>query len=212
MDRQQPSQPAPLQGFLLAALAGLALGALAKMADQSSVPGLGDIGTRMGVWIAVVTVTAVTAPTRRVASVRSALMMVSMVAAYYTGTYLYFRVVTPLDIAVWGIVALTGVPALAALVWSARSSGWSASASAALPVGLLAAEAWTLRHYVSMGLHIGPFVFDVVAALLLLLLLPSTHAQRLRTGVLVVPVAIMGMWLLSVGFSCAAGVLMRAVV
>ncbi len=140
---QQPSQPVPLQGLLLSALAGLALGALAKMADQSSLPGLGDVGTYVGAWIVVITAAAVTAPSRPMAALRAILVMVAMVAACYTATYLYFAVIPPRDIAVWGTAALTGVPAIAALVWPARASGWSASAAVALPVGLLAAEALT---------------------------------------------------------------------
>ena len=197
--------------MVLSALLGLALGVLAKVADQSPVPGLGDVGTFMGVWIAVVTVIAVSAPSRIVAVMRAALTMIGMVAAYYAAAYLYFRVIPLLDIAVWSIAALTGVPALAALVWPARATGWSASVAVALPVGLLVAEALSLRHYVGMGLHVAPFAFDALAALSLLWLLPSSRAQRLRSGVLAVPVALVGMWLLTVAFGYAAGVLMRGI-
>ena len=66
-------------------------------------------------------------------------------------------------------------------MWPARAAGWPATA---LPVGLLVAEALTLRHYVGMGLHVAPFAFDALAALSVLILLPSSQTQRLRSGAL----------------------------
>lgn len=208
---QRPSRSASAQGMVFSALLGLALGVLAKVADQSPVPGLGDVGTYLGAWVVVVTMIAVRAPSRVMAAMRAALALIGMVVAYYVTAYLYFRVIPLLDIAVWSIAALTAVPALAAFMWPARATGWPAAVGVALPVGLLVAEAWSLRHYVGMGLHIAPFVFDVLAALLLLVLLPSSQAQRLRSGALAVPVALVGVWLLTVAFGYAAGVLLRGI-
>lgn len=212
MQEQRTSHFASRRALLLAGIVGLALGALAKVADQSPVPGIGDVGTHLGVWVVVITAASVTAPSRAAAAARSALLMIAMVAGYYTAAYLYFRVIPVLDIVVWSTGALTGVPALAALVWPARHSGWASSIAAAIPVGLLAAEALTFRHYIGMGLHIAPFAFDLLAALALLWLLPSTWRNRLRSGFLALPVAIVGMWAITVGFSHAAGLLMRALV
>lgn len=212
MQGQSSSQPSSRRALLLAVIVGLALGVLAKVADQSPVPGIGDVGTHLGVWIVVITATAVTAPSRGSAAARSSLLMIAMVAAYYTTAYLYFKVIPLLDIVVWSIGALTGVPALAALVWPGRQVGWASSAAAALPIGLLAAEAATFRHYIGMGLHIAPFAFDLFAALALLWLLPSNWDHRLRSGLLALPVAAVGTWVMTVGFGFAAGLLMRGIV
>jgi hypothetical protein len=191
-------------------LVGLLLGALAKVADQSPIPGLGDIGTHLGLWIVVLTVTSVSASSRLEAALRCTMLMLGMVAAYYVAAYISFHVAPTLDIAVWGILALTAVPALAVLLWPARAGGWSAVLAVALPVGLLVAETLMFRHVVA--LHPAPFVFDIVAAATLLWVLPRDGAQRLRAGLLAVPMALLGGWVLSVGFGLSAGLLMRAVV
>lgn len=208
-EQRHPRSIRPL-GLLLAVLVGLSLGALAKLADQSPVLGLGDVGTHLGLWIVVVTVTSVSACSRLEAALRCTVLMLGMVAAYYVAAYLYFRVIPLLDIAVWGIVALTAVPVLAVLLWPARAGGWSAALAVALSVGLLLAEALMFRHVVS--LHPAPFGFDIVAAATLFWVLPRDGAQRLRAGLLAVPVTLLGGWVLSVGFGLSAGLLMRAVV
>ncbi len=209
---QQPSPFGGWRGLAVSTLAGAGLGAAAKYADQSTLPYLGDIGTYFGFWVLVVTVVGTTSPSRPTAVVRASLAMASMVAAYYVATYVYFGVVPVRDLVVWGTVALTGVPSLAAIVWPARRKGWDAAVALAVPVGLLVAEALTLRHYLVRGLHLGPLAFDLVAAVLLLWLLPPTWAQRLRSAVMVLPVALVGAWVISIGFGYAAGFLMRAVV
>lgn len=212
MRERRSSYSAPERALLVAGLIGLALGVLAKVADQSPVAGIGDIGTHLGVWIVVITAASVTAPSREAAAMRSALLMVAMVVAYYIATYLYFRAIPVLDIAVWGVTALVGVPALAALVWPARQMVRASSMAAALPIGLLAAETLTFRHYVGMGMHIAPFAFDLSAALVLLWLLPPSWSHRLRSALLALPVAVVGALVITVGFSHAAGWLMRAIV
>lgn len=209
MGEQRQPESGHLRSLILSAVMGFVLGVLAKVADQSPIPGLGDLGTYLGVWIVIITAVAVTSPSRSVAALRSSLLMASMVLGYYLAAYLYFRVTPLLDITVWGLAAITGVPALAAMLWSSRGDGWSAAFAVALPVGLLAAEAFGFRFY--PGLHPAPLVFDLIALSALLWLLPHDSAARLKAAVAALPVAVVGYWAMTIGFGYGAGLLLRAV-
>ena len=204
---EQRSRSTHLTGLLLAVVAGLALGALAKIADQSSIHELSQIGTQLGLWVVVLTITSVTAPSRPMAALRGTLLMTAMVFAYYAATYLYFRVISPLDIVVWGLLAVTGVPVIAMLLQPARGDGLPAALATALPVGLLAAEAFGFRYRVT--LYAAPLVFDSVALALLLWVLPRNNAMRIKAAALAVPFGFLGHWMMTDGFGIVVGYLRR---
>lgn len=204
---QGQTRSSRLRGLLSVVAAGIVLGALAKAADQSTVPGLGDIGTHLGWWVVVVTVAAVSSPSRSAAALRASLLMIAMVVAYYGATYLYFRLIPPFDIALWGLMAVTAVPVLAALVWPSRETSWSAAAACALPIGLLAAEAFSFRFHPQ--LRAAPLAFDLIAIAVLMWMLPPDTVTRLRVAVLAIPIAVVGYWVMSVGLGYGAGLLAR---
>lgn len=204
---EQRSRLTHLTGLLLAVFVGLALGALAKIVDQSPFHELGQIGTQLGLWVLVLTITSVTAPSRLIAALRSSLLMTAMVFAYYAATYFYFRVIPPLDIVVWGLLAVTGVPLVAMLLQPARGEGWSAAFATALPVGLLAAEAFGFRY--RLTLYAASLAFDLVALVLLLWVLPRNKAMRIKSAALALPLAFVGHWMMTDAFGILVGYLRR---
>lgn len=155
---------------------GLLLGVLAKLADQSRIPGIGAIGTHMGFWVVVVTLIAVASPSRALAAARVAICMGSVVIAYYLVTRWLFGVFPMSYFATWAFVALSLTPVFAATVWSARSSGLAGCLASSLPAGFLLAEAWSFRFV--LPLHGIEFAFDLIAAALVLAVL-GRPASRL---------------------------------
>ncbi len=107
-----------------------------------------------------------------------------MVASYYVATYLRYGYFLNQLLLAWSATALLLAPPFAAIVWQARATGWRAALSVALPVGLLLYEAYSLRWV--LHLHATQFVFNIIAAAALILLLP-VDSQRLRT-LLLIPV------------------------
>ena len=109
--------------------------------------------------------------------------MCAMVVAYYLTTQRLFGALPLPYFLAWMGVAVLLAPLFALLVWPARRRGWPAAASAALPLGILLAEAFSFRWV--LPLHLFQFVFDVGMALLLLVVLPRNGTQRIRVLALV---------------------------
>lgn len=109
-----------------------------------------------------------------------------MTAAYYVSQmYLLGFFSTRLFLG-WAVAALVLAPPCAALAWPARKVGWRSALGAALPIGLLLQEAYSLR----LRLNINDdyrvlFVFDIVCAITLLFILSKERRQRVRIIVLI---------------------------
>jgi hypothetical protein len=172
-------------------LGGGLIGVLAKLADESALAnqlGLNDLGTYLGLWVVLVAAIAAWSPSRRQAALRVALFLLAMVAAYYAVTWLLFGVLPVGLVLAWAAIALLGAPVFAVLAWPARQTGWAAALGAALPVGLLVWEAYSLR--LQLPRYLVQFVFDLAAAVALVVVLPQDGEQRLRALLLTLPVAI----------------------
>jgi hypothetical protein len=164
--------------LIAAFLGGAFFGAAAKLADISTVTGLGDLGTYFGLWVLLATLIAVWSPSRHSAALRVGIFMFAMVVAYYLVTWRLFGGFPVRYFVTWAAVALLLSPLFAALAWPSRRQGWGPALSAALPMGLLLAEAfsfrWVLPRYLSQVL------FDLAAAAMLFVVLPRSGTQRLR--------------------------------
>jgi hypothetical protein len=157
------------------------MGAVAKFGDESGMPGVGMIGTYFGVWLVVVAVMAALSHSWRRAVLCAVTFLLATIAAYYVCQMLLFGFFSTRLLLAWAAVALFLAPPFAALAWHARGSGWRAAVGAALPVGLLLSEAYSLRWRLDVNEDYKIlFVFDCVCAMALLLLLPRNHAQRVR--------------------------------
>ncbi len=178
--------------LLSSLLSGSVAGAVAKFVDESGLPGAGMIGTHFGVWLMVVTVIAAWSHTWWRAVLCAMTFLLAMVMAYYVSQRLLFGFFSTRLFLAWVASGLLLAPPFAALVWPARGVGWRAALGAALPVGLLLAEAYSLRWRLTVNEdYMILFVFDLMCAMALLLILPSNYAQRVRVLVLT-PVIMLG--------------------
>lgn len=188
------------KSLLLALLGGLVVGAVAKVADESSIAnrlGANDVFTFLGLWVVLITMLAAWSNSRQIAVLRVVSFLVAMVMAYYGVTWLLFGIFPATYFLGWTVVALVFAPLFALVTWQTRRRGWEAALGAALPIGLLVWEAYSLRWSVLLyGLHVTQFVFDILAAIVLFVVLPATSTQRLR----VIPLTLMMFYLAGIGF------------
>jgi hypothetical protein len=178
--------------WFAALLAGLVTGAVAKLWDEFGISWAGAIGTDFGVWIVLVALIAAWSRTWSRAVLCAVTFLLGMVAAYYVSQMLLFGFFSTYLFLAWATVALFLAPLFAALVWQARNMGWLAALGAAVPIGLLLSEAYSLRWQLLLyGAHPAQLVFDIVAAMALLVILPRNGAQRVRVLALT-PVIVLG--------------------
>lgn len=135
-DDTSPSLPArrlPCESGALFAFGGVAAGVLAKAADESGAwwPGLdwlGDLTSQQAVWVLAVALISIMARTPLAAAVRAAISMLAMCAGYYAFAAAVLHYPVGSDAAIWALVAVSVVPAAAALLRLARTADrwWSA--------------------------------------------------------------------------------------
>lgn len=123
-------------------------GILTKIFDD--VPFLGNVFTRMGIWVLIATIIAAYSKTPVRAAVHTFLFFTGMLIGYYLYSAYLFGVYSTNDIRYWGVVALV-TPFLGAVVWFAKHGRRFAYLLAALPMGLL----------LSLSISIGIFYLDL---------------------------------------------------
>jgi hypothetical protein len=163
---------------LAALLGGIVVGALVIFAVKFGIPEASDFGNYFGLWVMLVTIIAAWSHSWQRAVLHAVIFLLAMVASYYVSTMLLFGYFLTRLFLAWTAVALFLAPAFSALVWHARGTGWLSALGAALPIGLLLSEAYSLRWVLQF--HTAQFVFNILCAVVLLLILPRDHAQRLR--------------------------------
>ena len=171
--------------FLITAFFGGGFGIFAKLSDESIIAnnlGINDLGTYFGLWIVLATVFTVQSSSRRVAVFRVTLFFLAMLTAYYIVTDLLFNSFPLSYFLGWLVVMLMFAPLYAILVWYTKEMGWKAALGAAVPVGLLLWEAYSLRF--RLQFHQPQFVFDIVAAVTLFLVVPKESMQRMQMIIL----------------------------
>ena len=103
---------------------GLASGVAAKVADESGVSWLADLGTYPAVWVLVLAVVATLAPTIPRAALGASAFFVGMSVGYYAWASFVLDVGWSAQAYLWLGVALTVVPvAAAAAQWATRRRG-----------------------------------------------------------------------------------------
>lgn len=173
---------------------GILLGIIAKYSDTvSSNDAMGivfgpikDITTRLGIWVALATIIAVWSRSPIIAAIKVFLFFAGMLIAYYIYSQALFGFFPTYYFIRWGAIALVS-PLAAYIVWFSRGKGWLAAICAALPIGLLLAQGYMFFYVPSVELG-----FDILAAVLLLILLPRPQVQYLR----VVPLSLLVAYIL----------------
>lgn len=198
--RVRPGYHSMLISLFVVIASGLILGAGAKLADESGLPGIGMIGTYFGIWIVCITVIAIWSASWRHAIVCSVSFLVAMTAAYYITQMFLFGFFSPNLFLGWIAIALLLAPPFAALTYHARGDSWLAALGAALPVGLLLQEAYSLRYRLTSHLDYQLlFMLDLACATSLLLILAREPMQRIRVFFLALAVLIIA----EIGFNYA---------
>ena len=171
--KEKPSLKEIVTGIFLCLFLGVFFGAIAKHFDSISI--IGDITTRIGIWVLIATLLAAwssKSPEAAAANVFG--FFAGMLATYYAYSTLLFGFLPRYYFYAWGTFALLS-PIGAYVVWYSRGEGWVAAICAALPIGLLLAQGYPF-YYTYSVLH----GFDLLAAIILVAVLPVTNAQRLR--------------------------------
>ncbi len=182
----------------IALLSGLIFGTVAKLADESGIPGVGIIGSYFGVWIVFVALIAHNSSTWWRAVLYALIFLLTMITAYYLTQMLLFGFFATSLFLIWVAIALILAPPLAALIAHAHGAGWVSALGAALPVGLLFHEAYSLRWRLAVNEdYLILFMFDIICAVILLLFLARDRLQRVR-AMLLVPII---MIVANVGFN-----------
>lgn len=153
------------------ALLGLILGYVAKATDSSSI--IGDIGTNLGVWIFVGTLVVTFSFTPFAAALNLPVFLLSMLAAYYVYGSLVLGFFPEAYFIGWLILSLIS-PIGGFIIWFSRGKGWPAIISAALPTAILLAEGYPAFYTFQI-----PFIFDLLFAAILLIMLPKTLKQKI---------------------------------
>jgi hypothetical protein len=185
---------------------GALSGAAAKVADESDITGMADLGTSPTVWVLALALIARLAPTQVDAAIRAAGFFAAMCIGYYawTSAVLGYPGSGPLLMG-WIAIALTIVPVGAALIrWSYDRSGVVAGAVLAGAGGVALSDQRVVQlwHAAIGGLPsdfpLRPIqgLTGIATALVITLWLPTHHATRASAGLLLLPMTYVAMTVL----------------
>ena len=169
----------PWRYWFATLLGGIATGSILNFAEASGIYGASDFGNYFGLWIFLITIIAAWSPTWQQAILHAVTFLIAMITSYYLSTLLLSGYFLSHLFRAWIAVTFVFAPPFALLTWYGRKKGWLAALAAAMPIGLLLYEAYSLRFLPQ--LHGFQITFDIVAALILLVILPRDPNQRLRT-------------------------------
>jgi len=171
---------------------GILLGIIAKYSDN--VPSNGSMGvlfhsisiitTRLGVWVFWATIISAWSKNPKIASIRVFTLFIGMLLAYYIYSTVLFGFFPTYYFLRWGGIAVFS-PLLAYMMWFSRGKGWIAVFIASLPIGLLLEQGYDLFYVFSVGL-----LFDIIGAILLLILLPNSKVQCAKITIMAILIAL----------------------
>ncbi len=167
-------------------LGGLAAGAAAKIADESGIGWLADLGTYPAVWVLALAVLSRAAPSAAAAAVTAGMFFSSMVLGYYAWARLALSFPWGPEPLYWLAIATVAVPLLATGVWWAlRNTGALAglvlSAVAAIAVGngaMLRAFRALTGHLPLDLLRPVQVIAEIVISILLIVVFPRDNRTR----------------------------------
>lgn len=171
--------------FLLLFLIGITVGFVSKYIE--GVPHYGQVGdllniignicTGIGIWTFIATIISAWSRSPNIAGLNVFLFFSGLLLAYYLYSMKLFGFFPTYYFLRWGAIAICS-PLAAYFVWYARGEGWIAAMSAALLIGLLAEQGYGYFSILSG--------FSLIAAIVLLVLLPKRKIQIIR----IIPLAI----------------------
>jgi len=171
---------------------GTLLGIIAKYSDTVTSNGsmgvffhpISIITTRLGMWVFLATIIAAWSKSPKIAAVRVFTLFIGVLLAYYIYSQVLFGFFPTYYFLRWGGIAVFS-PLLAYMMWFSRGKGPFAVFCASLPIGLLLEQGYPLFfHVFSVGL-----LFDILTAILLLIILPKQKVQCLKIAALGILIA-----------------------
>ena len=138
---------------------GIILGITSKYLDTVAVDGiwitnvlhfLGNLFTRLGIWVLIASLIAAYSKTLRRAAINTFVFFIGMLISYYAYSAYLFGFFPTDYLILWGGIALVS-PSLAMVVWKGKNNERLAMILPALPMGLL----------LSLSLSIGLFYVDL---------------------------------------------------
>jgi hypothetical protein len=168
----------------VAAVAGAGLGVFAQVGD--GINQVGDVTSRGGLWLVVIVVVGVTAPTTRAAAGRGVALFLASLAGYYVMGTLDSGWSPPwATVQFWAVAAVTLVPLLAAAAqWAWTSSHPWSPAVLGLLSGAALAEAFVIAGESSRHRYLS-LAFDLVAGVVLAIsaVARTSRPRRVALGI-----------------------------
>lgn len=157
--------------ILFSLFLGLFMGWAARDLIGGSV--IGVIIGNIGIWVFVSALLAAYTPEAFQAALHVFVYFVGVIAGYYGNIFLTGGSLAVKSMVYWLVFALIGA-AVGFIVWNSRAREWLGGICAAVPISLLAAEAWPIYRVFTI-----PLAFDVVCAVVLYILLAPGKYQKL---------------------------------
>jgi hypothetical protein len=177
---------------LVVVLCGALLGFVSKAMDGVSI--VGDITTEIGVWVFLASILALLCKTPITAAAHTLLFFIAMLAAYYLYSNFVLGFFPRAYFQMWLLLALlTSVGGF--LLWFAHGRGLVSNAIAALPIGFLFCHGYPVWYT-----HEEALLLDIVFAVALVVVLPTTAKGRVVTFLFSVPIAVALSFFLRSGF------------
>ncbi len=157
--------------ILFSLVLGLLMGWVAK--DLENVTVAGAVVSNLGIWVFVSALLAVYSQEGFRAALHVFVYFCGVISAYFTHRYLLGTAVSGRTLLYWVIFAAIGA-LVGFICWHASQKEWLGAACAAVPISLLAAEAYPIYR----GWQL-PLILDVVCGVILYVLMAGGKVQKL---------------------------------
>jgi len=165
---------------------GVLAGIAAKLADESGIGWLGDLGTYPAVWVLALGLIARVAPSAGAAAVRAGVFFAAMVGGYYAWAVLALGFPKGPELVAWLAVATLAVPLVGAALWRAmRSNRAGAGLALATTAALAVVNGATLRAVLALTGHLPlelvrpvQVVAEIAVTILLIVVFPRHRRAR----------------------------------
>jgi hypothetical protein len=164
------------------ACGGVLLGILSKGFDGVSI--IGDVTTEIGVWIFLASIIALISHNPISSAINTILFFLAMLAAYYLYGHFVLGFFPQAYFRMW-LLAASLTPFGGFLLWFAHGNGWFSAVVAALPISVLLAHGYPVWYT-----HKVTLFMDIVFAVVLVFVLPTTSKQRLYASLFSLPIAV----------------------
>lgn len=186
---------------------GAASGVLAKVADESGVGWLSDLGSYPGAWILIVALFGFAGPTPGTAAGWSALFFVAMCLGYYAWSVLVLGFPLAAEIYLWLAAAITVAPVTGAAAWWATRRRGAAPGLAVAGIAGLALSSGKVHQFWLYANGLFPehalrpiqATLEIAMALTIALMLPRDALTRVWAGVGLVPMVWMAPRIVDLG-------------